>query len=788
MNNGRNNSFGMFRSSSQATQSDLTGKEGVIDSLASIDIDLDDDELVQNMKHRIEDARDFWNETSDNGFNLSETRKENNAYYNGHQLMSSELTSDQIPYIENQLFIGESAVESYLTARVAQPQVYPSSNKDADRVFASFFEKVISAHNTRYHFGDIATKAVRDAMINHVGVIKLEFDPDEGKGGDIVPVLVDPVNIVIDNNTKWNENPEFIAYTTKMTAKEMVHRWKNKKKAILEMSGITDSETGKTNLDKIMAVTEVWMTYYDKNFEPCEGVAYFCDDLLLEKTKNPNFIYSKPEMNYFSCPKKPFVFMNINSDGRYLVDKTTPFDQARIMQDFLNISGRHSLESSLRSNPTLVIDGGSISEDDMASSDTLSTRNTIVLTDLNPGENATNKYGVVPAANVSPELMTQKQDIRTQVQALIGAPAEFTGTGDADETAPTATQSMMKKDQASGRLDLMRRAIDIFYANYYRMLTQMACVWYKDPHKFMERSDNHYNAMIIQRENIDTGIEIHVEAGSTAPQDRAGQQSLLQQMLMAKIISPYDWMRIAGVEDFEKVYDNWIKFQNNPSDLAREGLDESDDFNARQILDTFILDETEPEPDDSRPEFILALRKVTLTDYFRDQSRKVQKKFNEFINATIRKNLSDQILDNAAKDGVMALNPDLKFTPAQIGAVTQAAGAQGASTDASVEGNPAIASQIGLNPNGTPLSQGGQTQGQPQQSMAPQAQQLQNGMVKIGNNVIDPNHQYSIEELAQLGLSPQDMEAKAQQLQQSGEVQPQQPQGQPPQAPQPQQQ
>lgn len=787
-----NNDFtGLFsRNSGTVSQSDLTGQSGVIESLGSMDITIDDDELLQNLKTRIETAKTDWDDSTDDGYNLSEKRRLNKLYFDGNQIQN-KLKPGQIPYSENQIWVGWSAVLAYLTDRIAQPNVYPSSDSDTAKRFGVFYEKVLRSHNDKFEFKDIAAKVVNDSGLSYIGCVKLEFDPDCGEYGDIVPKLIDPENLTVDNHTPYGGNPRLIDYKSPMSASEMIHRWPDKKEKILEVASLS-TENGKPDLDVLLILGESWFTYYDSKFEPQEGVVYYCDNLILEKSKNPNFSYVDDSLNIIKTPPKPFIFCNISSDGRLLIDKTNPVEQGRIMQDFLNLAGRHSLESSLRSNPTIVVNGDTLNEDDAVSADKLATRSVITLTNVPQGSNASQQFGVVPAAVVSPELLAQKQDLRTQVLAMIGAPDVITGTGDSGDTAPTLGQSQIKKDQAQGRLDLMTRSIDKFYTDYYRLLAHMMSIWYTKKHSFTSSSNSGYKRIFISRGMIDTKVEIHVEGGSTLPINKAEQQAIAETLLDNKAIALLDYYKISGIQDPQELYDNYIQFTQDPRSLARKESSEGYEFAAQQILERFE-DEPEVEIAESSDGFIKAMRDLTVSPEFKDKSKKIQKRFNDYMAKVIIENLKRRIVENAAKQGVMALEPDLKFTPVQIGTAVQAAGAgaPGGASDPTIPGAAQAAQQAGLNPDGTPM--------QPQQpstspTQAPPATTYKNAqgqLVTPNGQTIDPNHFYSIQELASMGLSPQNLQEEAaraqQQIQQNApQQQPMQPQQQPQQQPVPQ--
>ena len=295
---------------------------------------------------------------------------------------------------------------------------------------------------------------------------------------------------------------------------------------------------------------------------------------------------------------------------------------------------------------------------------------------------------------------------------------------------------------------------------------------------------------------IDTKVEIHVEGGSTLPINKAEQQAIAEGLLNNKAIALLDYYKISGIQDPQELYDNYIQFTQDPRSLARKESSEGYEFTAQQVLERFE-DEPEVEISESSDGFIKAMRDITVSDDFKDKSKKVQKRFNDYIAKVIIENLKRKIVENAARQGVMALEPDLKFTPVQIGTVVQAAGAgvPGGASDPTIPGAAQAAQQVGLNPDGTPI--------QPQASPSPASQappattykNAQGQLVTPNGQTIDPSHFYSIQELAAMGLSPQNLQEEAaraqqQQTQQPAQQPPMQPQQQVPpqqQAPQPQQ-
>lgn len=82
----------------------VTEQTGVVDDRPLLTIDTKDSDLIANFNRWISDSQAYWNDKK--GYNLEEARKQNERYYLGKQVDTSKLYNYQVPYIDNQIYVG----------------------------------------------------------------------------------------------------------------------------------------------------------------------------------------------------------------------------------------------------------------------------------------------------------------------------------------------------------------------------------------------------------------------------------------------------------------------------------------------------------------------------------------------------------------------------------------------------------------------------------------------------------------------------------------------------------
>jgi len=629
---------------------------GVIDDVPVLAFDIPDASLIRNLDQRISDSQEYWNKP--NGFNLKQVRNDNMRLFLGKHIDQNKLYRYQTPYVENQIYIAENAIVSYLTAQNPSPEVYPSQNTQKSSIFAQDLEKAMKAHADMFQLAEIVGNVVRNALNKRLGVMKLTFDPLYGKNGEIVPKSINPEHIVVDKNARQGENPAFIVEFLKMSVNEVLSRWPEKKAAIYEELNIVRGTP--KQLEAIVQVREAWFTYYDKQFKPQEGLAYYFGKVVLEKVKNPNYLYTQTKKNFFPMPPKPYLPLNFDNDGEHWVDYTGPIEQAAPMQDILNKRGRQLMEVVDKANGLTVFSSDSgLTKDDLQNLTGDPNQRVIIKT---AGNSVADLVHRIDPPQIPNMLMQDKIDLRTQVHAVMSTPSEFTGVNDGGQDDPTLGQSEMKKNQASGRLDLYVRSVDRLMTRYFNLWVQFAVVWYDEDHFFVYNGgDGEFDYIVISRYLIEEGMIVSVKSGGTLPFDKTRQEKIALALAKMQLVSPLDVYKLMNLPNAQQLYDNWAKFKTAPMDLARDAMDEIDDNNG-YVAYTKIMNGKDAElPPNVTKEYVLTLRKLMVNDEFIKAPRKYQTDFLKFVEKAVTsleiKTSLDQVADSGNIEGLDPKNP-----------------------------------------------------------------------------------------------------------------------------------
>jgi len=636
----------------------IVNQTGTIDTLAPLDIDIPDIDIIRNLNMRIQDSQAYWD--SAKGFDLTARRNKNVRYHLGHQVDTNNLYRYQTPYIENELFVGLESILAYTTAQQAQPEIYPAQDTDRSKIFAQDLEKALMSHSQKFDLMALVEVAVRNLMLKQIGVIKLSYNPDYGKNGEVIPTAPDPAHIIFDKNAVKGENPEFICHVLKMSASEVCGRWPKKKKEIMDALGI--KREGYKNMEQEVAISEVWLTYYDKNYKPQEGLVYYFGKVVLEKNKNPNWIYSDANRNFLDTPLKPFILLNFINDGSHVIDNTTPFEQALGMQDVLNKRGRQIMENADRANGTLVISTDSgLTKDDAQNLTGDPNQKLLIKT---AGQRTSDMIYQVPPHDLPNYVINDKMDARTTIHAILGTPSDFTGADNDGKGEETLGQSMLKKNQASGRQDAIVRAIDRFMDKYFNYLTHMMAVHYDEKHFFVfNGGDGEFDYITISRDLFEDGIAVYVKAGTTLPFDKGRQEAVSLKLADMGVISPLDLYKDLHMDRIQQRYDNWYKYKTTPEELARDAQENNDQSDAFVAYTDIMNGKDAPEKLDPNLDYILSLRKLMVSDEFLKADKKKQSAFIKFVDKCIDSLDLRNALDEMSKQGPDALKPGAPQQP-----------------------------------------------------------------------------------------------------------------------------
>jgi hypothetical protein len=631
----------------------IIDEDGVIDQFAPISLDIPDDKLIENINQRIEDSKTYYNDT--NGFDLEQRRSENLRMYLGVQADTNDFYESEEPYIENQIRGAVDSIVAYATARSPQSVVTPADDTPQAKKFASNLEKAHNLHSVEFDLRGIIEVCVRSWMLNQAAYVMLEFDPNYGEHGEVVPRFVPCDELVVDKNAQFGENPDFIAVYEKHTIEKLVYIFPEKRKEIFDSVNI--KRPGPKNITQEVVTKKVWFTYYGDKGKPMEAVAIYYNDVMLGTYQDINWLHGRK--NFLKTPMKPIIPLNVVNDGKHWIDFSTPLDDGIRMQKLLNVRGRQISRNAERSNGTTVIDGqGSGLTKEDAENWTGGPNQKIYLKKKQPGAQIDQVIHQIPGHDVKQFVVQDKQDMRNQLFSVMSVPAEQ-GGADVTSDDPTLGEQLLKKSSAEGRQDMIVRALDRMLYKYFNLLTQMMFVWYDEDHFFsFLDADGSYERIVIKRYYFDDGMSVNVKGSSTIAFDKNREQAMALHFAKNDQLALIDAYRIAGFENPQKLYDNWAKQQKDPFELVRDANDAYDDGDAyAEFLD--IINGKEPLfKQDASKDFILTLRKLMLTDKYLKAERKYQKAFNDRLKEYLDMYELRQSLDQLSELDMGRIAPD----------------------------------------------------------------------------------------------------------------------------------
>lgn len=607
-----------------ASVDNIADQTGQIDQLSVLSLDMPDRDIIRNLNLRINDSEAYWNDSK--GHDLKNQRNENMRMFLG-RVDETGLYKHQKQYKENQIFVSEESIVSYVTSQIASPLVIPAGREEIHKLFATDLEKAIKCFcEDVVNLEAIVEICVRNILNKRISIIHLYYNEITKEIEVDVP---DPEHVILDKNTAKGKNPAFICHVLKRTPEEMIAEFPESEKKIMDYLGI-QRRTPK-QMTKEYAIRKVYVTYF-KGKEQIEGVVWYFDNIVLKKMKNPNFLYSRDDLNLLKYPKKPYIFGNLVNTGGHLIDDTTPLEQAIPMQKYLMRRGRQIAENADKANGLLVIATSSgLSKDDGQNITGDPNQKLFVENENNQSLDALVRQ---IQAQVLPDYVLQdKQDARMQVGNIMGAPTDFTGA-DSDESDPKVGIAMIKKNQASGRQDMMVRAITRMLSEFYQYLVQMFIVWYTDSREFTyDAGDGEFDFITLKRELIQKGIR--VKASKPANPDRSRIESIVLKLLEQKAISLLDAYKVLQLDNAQQLYDNWAKQQQDPTALARDALDVVDESEAYVAFQDIMQGKKVEDKQNPSKEYILSLRKLMINDDFLHAKANKQADFIKYVNKCI---------------------------------------------------------------------------------------------------------------------------------------------------------
>lgn len=675
---------------------DYEKKDGLLETMPLLALDLPDQYIIQNLHNRIQMSMDYYN--AQDGFNLRQKRVKNMRMIRGDQVDENALYHYQTPFKDNELYVGVDAMIAYVTASLAKPQVYPATKSDESKVYAKDLLSYLKGHSAKFDLDAELEAVALNLLGQFVGILKLEWKPDYGSHGEVLPRSVNPMHVIIDKHARRGGNPRFICEVLKDDVEGLIARFPDKEQDILKLFGI--KRKGTQNVTREIAYREVWFTYFDKKYRPQEGVAWYVNDLVLDKCKNPHWLGKGEGDNFLDNPVKPYIPFNYFNDGEHWIDFTGPVDQAVAPQDILNKEGRQVIDNLSTANGFRVAAAGAMTDD--ALENLTGDPNQTVVVKLKAGQKLEDVYKQIEPHLVSAELINDKEKNRDVVHGILGTPSQF--RGDDEDQTKTASEAQLIKNQASGRQDRLVRAFNRGLNLYYPLLVQFMTVYYTDKHFItIDGGDGQFDFLEMHQNKIEKGMAVCVYSEPSG--DKARREAKAQNAAELGILAPIDYYKMMDFDDPQKLYDNYLKFKANPQQMIMDLSNDQQDRDAIMDFAELMAGRKVEQRDDITPQYLDQFRKKMISDEFLDPklSKKVKMTIIQFAQEAMTRLALRTELDEASD---APLNPE-PLPPAVQATMPQALPMGQPQTGLPPGMQPPAPAPPGASPIGTPLPQVG---------------------------------------------------------------------------------
>jgi len=584
------------------------------------DLDLPDDDLLKLIKEPIISSEAYWDTT----VGLKRIREENMNLWTPNHWKNQQVYDYQEAnlYQDNRIFVSVETTISILNARVPSADVMPAQDTMVAEQAAKSLSKTLYAHSDKYRALDIFRIASRNLLLKRIGYLKLRWDPTANKIGDIIPEPIPPEDVIVDKDAKWGDVPRFVAQRIKdKTLEELISMFPNAKENILKMGGINRLDgkgnrvAYKSQLARKKTIFEVWFAHQDKG-EYRSSVAWVDEDfqIVLEKTKNPNWNYEEEEGfvgNFLDRPIPPFIPINYLNDGTSYIDQTSMVEQAAPLQRILDRRGFQIMENADQAGGGLVFNTMMIEKSDIAR---------LV---GSPDERIGVKGSVRDAiTRVAPPplpsyVIEDKYDARKEIDTIFATHEVTRGERSGNKTLG---QDQMQRDQNYTRMDDISRAVERSATLYYRYLVQMMKVYYTEEHYFRYTGeDGQFEYLVMRADLIEDGMDVRVEAGSMQPINKERQLLAVKDLVQYNLIDPlsiYEVISGGTLPNPKKMLERYLLFNTDP--VGYLGKIKEDEFSREAFMDIQVLNRaTIPKPrDEYAPTYINFMNNYMVTGDF----------------------------------------------------------------------------------------------------------------------------------------------------------------------------
>jgi hypothetical protein len=537
-----------------------------------------DDQWLESLNRRIGESKSFW----DSKFKLSQVEKQNEALYLGHSTDDYDMEQKRP---DNRIFSSIRTIVPYVTSRITEPEVMPSSNATESKKFAEDFEKALYAKAGEEKVKQKVKFALEDAIIRRRGYLKPRYDAQTGNFCTVEYVPAE--SIIVDHKARAYEEPRYFRHLLEKSVDDMLIMFPDKEKEIKEAFGLDDN-TPRDKYEACYTVNEDWC------FVPSsEGldliVTWSYKKMFLGKMQDPNWRYGKS--NFLNYHMMPLVSINVLNDGRTHIDKTSFVEQSKDLQENVYERGRQiSKNAGLGNTGMPVVDTAALADDQ--SQYLQFEEDTVLELEVPDGKRISDVFDVWKAGTMPQFVYEDKIDSRNSIDNAFGTPNVFRGEQSDNNTLG---QDVLVRDQAFGRQQEIVDAIDSAMERLYLLMAQFLLVYGNEQELFRFTGENsQFDYVLINSENLDTNVQIRVKSGTSMPIDRAQRRAVADKAATQGMIDPLTYWEIMDEGNADKYAKRLVDYTQAP-DKFMQDMDE-EVFNRDAFVDIELIKQGSTPP------------------------------------------------------------------------------------------------------------------------------------------------------------------------------------------------
>lgn len=523
------------------------------------------DDFTETLDGRIEESKAYFDKT----YRLEKAAKENEKVYLGSHAVERAEQEETDVKLDNRVFSAIRTIVPYVTRRITEPEVHPSSNSYESKKFAEDFEKAIYIHADEEELKEKTKYALEDAIIRRRGYLKPRYDAATKNFCKIEYVPCE--SIIVDHKARPYEEPRYFRHVLDNTVEDLLTMFPDNEKRIKEIFGIDDSTPYKQYLQP-HDVNEDWVFVPD----PAGGldliVCWSYKKQNLGCVQDPNWNYD--EDNFLPHHMMPLVFFNVLNDGRSHIDKTSFVEQAKFSQHTIDErSEQIGKNAGLGSVGVPVVDSEAIAEDQV---DFLTFEpDQAVELAVPQGKTINDVFTTWKAGSLPADVYNDKQDAIGAVENAFGASSVLQGNQTDNNTLG---QDELLRDQSMGRQMDIVDAIDSAHKRLYLLIAQFLLVYGDEEEIFESTGENsEFDFVVMHTDELDTKCKIRIKSGTCMPIDNPQRRATADKAASQAMIDPLTYWEIMDAPNAQKYAKRVTDYIANPpgflSDINEEVFD-----------------------------------------------------------------------------------------------------------------------------------------------------------------------------------------------------------------------